>query len=173
MLIALKFESIVFYLVTLFYFISIFIKNTSSYLAKVFCSEDGYMRYYNNNNNLNKRGFFGFSLDYYDSFSNEFHFHSSKRMDLTTIFLFIYNELKYGPLRFFLNKHSKFEVEVVFYSKGDIEKRFTLEYDFELESYVYNYKYNKLCEISNLFTKECTNIFNNFYYVDFYIKINN
>ena len=76
-----------------------------------------------------------------------------------------------GPLKFFLNKHSKLEIEVIYNSKDNIEKRFTIEYDFDLEKSVYNYIYDKLFEISINFNNEGTDVLDNFSYVDYHLKI--
>ena len=125
------------------------------------------MKYYNNH--LNKRSISGVYLNEYNYTFNEFNFRSTNKIDLTAIFLFIYGELKFGPLRFFLNKHSKFEV--VFYTTCETEKIFTFEYDFDLEKSVYNYRNNKLYEISNLFRIEGLDILDKFLFAEYFIKI--
>ena len=127
------------------------------------------MKYYNNH--LNKRGISGVYLNDYVYTLNQLSFRSTNKIDLTSIFLFIYGELKFGPLRFFLNKHSKFEVEVVFYTTYEIERYYNFEYDFDLEDNIYNYKNDKLYEISNLFRIEGSDILDNFLFAEYYIKI--
>ena len=51
-----------------------------------------------------KRGYSGITLNNYEYIFNEFRFHSTNKVDLASVFIFIYGEVKYGPLRFFLNK---------------------------------------------------------------------
>ena len=97
MFIALNFNRIFIYFLITLSIILESVDNLLSYLAKTFCSDTGYIKYYNNY--LNKRGYSGIILNNYEHIFNEFHFHSTNKVDLTSIFIFIYGELKYGPLK--------------------------------------------------------------------------
>ena len=97
MFIALNFNRIFIYFLIIASIILESVENLLSYLAKIFCSDESYIKYYNNY--LNKRGYSGIILNNYEHIFNEFHFHSTNKVDLTSIFIFIYGELKYGPLK--------------------------------------------------------------------------
>ena len=169
MFIALNFNRILIYFLITLSIILESVDNLLSYLAKTFCSDTGYIKYYNNY--LKKRGYPGIILYDYENIFNEFHFHSTNKVDLTSIFIFIYGQVNTGQLKFFLNKHSKLEIEVIYNCKNNIEKRFTIEYDFDLENSVYNYIYDKLFEISINFNNEGADILDNFSFVDYHLKI--
>lgn len=86
---------------------------------------------------------------------------TTNKIDLCSAFLFIYGQVKTGPLRFFCSEQSVLNIKFIFYKKYTYSKEFTIKYDFELEKYIYNYQNNKLDKLSNLF--KGSDILNNFY----------
>lgn len=172
LMLAYNFEKLVFYTIRIIYFIITSIDNLISRIAKMTYSEDYYIHFYNNS--LKKRGLNNFDMDEYNNFLMKFRFNSFNKLDLCSIFQFIYGEVTHGPLRFFCKKYSVLEIEIIFYFK-DVKKEnkiFTIEYDFESESDIYNYKHNKLEEISKLFKLEGEDILNKFCYVEILLTIN-
>lgn len=104
-----------------------------SYIARNCFSELNYKKYYAAHL---KNRFFNVELDSYAEYEITFKSHSP--LDITSIFLFVYNECYIGPLKHFMLKDAaEFEIVIKYHLKD------------RKEFLIFNLKYNFNDEISN------------------------
>ena len=168
MIIACNIDKIVYYLIIVMGFINLLISKIIYFLASRFLDEINYTIFYNNE--LKKRGHPSILLIEMDSINKDFNYLTSNKYDLYSAFMFIFMEIKYGPLSSFCRKNSMFEIDILYKTKDTI-KKYNIEYMLSNEKEDPKYLDDKLEEISDLFEENGDEILNSCSYTILKLRI--